>query len=59
MLDDAVGTARFAVVVPEEAVTAAMRVPKQLRRRLLGIGVYVVNAEGAVWTMESNSPPDS
>ena len=47
MPDEAVGSARFAVVVPEEAVPAALRVPDRVRE-LLRISVHAVNSEGAV-----------
>src|SRR4029077_18018984 len=39
--------ARFAVVVPDEALTAALRVPDRVRS-LLGIDVYAVDEVGAV-----------
>lgn len=40
-------TARFAVVVPAEARTAALRVPEAVRE-LLGIDVYVVHDDTTV-----------
>jgi hypothetical protein len=38
---------RFAVVVPDEALAAALRVPERLRR-LLRIEVYAVTESGGV-----------
>jgi hypothetical protein len=38
---------RFAVVVPDEALAAALRVPERVRR-LLRIEVYAVNESGGV-----------
>lgn len=47
MPEDAVGTARFAVVVPEEGRKAALRVPARVRR-LLNVDVYVVTSDDLV-----------
>lgn len=52
MPPEAVGVARFGVVVPEEAVRAALRVPARVRQALC-IDVYAVDAEGAVRLLES------
>jgi hypothetical protein len=45
LADDPVG--RFAVVVPEEGLKAALRVPQRVRE-LLRIEVYTVNERGHV-----------
>lgn len=42
-----VGEASFAVIVPDEAVKAALRVPSRIRERL-GIDVYAVDEAGRV-----------
>lgn len=44
--------ARFGVVVPSEARSAALRVPGSVRR-LLGISVYVVDEAGGVEVIEA------
>ncbi|GHD06243.1 hypothetical protein [Zhihengliuella salsuginis] len=48
--------ARFAVIVPEEAVNAALRVPARIRERL-GIDVYAVDELGQVELHNGNSRP--
>lgn len=47
MPERAVGRARFAVVVPEQARLHALRVPARVRA-LLGVEVFTVGADGAV-----------
>lgn len=42
-----VGVATFAVVVPDVALPAVLRVPRRVRE-ILGIEVYTVNESGAV-----------
>ena len=51
MPEHAVGQARFAVVVPQEARRHALRVPAEVRS-LLGIEVYTVAPDGAVTAEE-------
>jgi hypothetical protein len=47
MPPEELGRAQFAVVVPTEARTAALRVPARIRRAL-GIAVYTVDSDGHV-----------
>jgi hypothetical protein len=46
-MSDGSGSARYAVVVPSEAVTAALRVPAWVRRRL-AVAVFEVAESGVV-----------
>jgi hypothetical protein len=47
MPNETVGEARFAVVVPEEAVAAALRVPNRVRE-LLQVSIFAVSPDDAV-----------
>jgi len=54
MPNEAVGEARFAVVVPEEAVAAALRVPDRVRE-LLQVSAFAVRADDAVRLVSSET----
>jgi hypothetical protein len=54
MPNEAVGQARFAVVVPEEAVAAALRVPNRVRE-LLQVSIFAVSADDAVRLVSSET----
>jgi hypothetical protein len=55
MPNEAVGEARFAVAVPEEAVAAALRVPNRVRE-LLRVSVYAVSADDTVRLVTTREP---